>query len=182
MEYGMTTQPVRRTHRDGPVFEAAQRRLRASTGLLRGQATDVDAADLDARQDAIRVGLADRDQRAARTSRTPEQRTEHEPRAVAPQSRDTQRPDRRRQLSGYGHRVVHLRGRGQYLRQGSEPTTLAPRREGGDTATIARPSRAERVAIVRVAAPIARREPLDALCRGTVGARDSGSIRPVVAS
>ena len=98
-----------RAHGDGPVLELAQRRAERDAGIGAAHAADVDAADLDARQDAIHVCLAERDH-TQRDQQDAQQRAEHEAAGCAPGSRDTQRSDHRSQRTGDGHRVIHLTG------------------------------------------------------------------------
>ena len=98
-----------RVHGDGSVLELAQRRAKRDAGIGAAHAADVDAADLDTRQDAIDVRLAERDH-TQRDQQDAEQRAEHESAGCAPRSRDTQRSDHRCQRTGYGHRVIHLPG------------------------------------------------------------------------
>ena len=96
-----------RAHGDGPVFELPQRRAERDAGIGAGHATDVDAASLDPRQDAINVCLAECDH-TQRDQQGAQQRAERESASGAPRSRDAQRSDHRCQRTGYGHRVLHL--------------------------------------------------------------------------
>ena len=95
-----------RADRDLALLERTEGGDERLASVGRGQATDVDAADANARQDAAGIGLAVGDE-PDQDDRDPEQRAEHEASRPAPRSWDPQGTDCRRDLFGDGHRLIN---------------------------------------------------------------------------